>query len=1159
MLGQIPPAQSRGMPSPHGASTARARKQPRHTLPQALCVVMLALLAAVVAPALALPLSASGGPAHVAASPLAALPTARDGPGATASASLVPSTTSPPEWEAGSVVATIPGQDAPYALAYDSANGNIYAPNAGSYRVNVISGTTNAEVASIPVGVEPQSIAYDSTNGDLYVSETGSNNVTVINGATNTVVPTGASGIPVGTGPLGIAFDSGNGCLYVANDGTGNTVSVINGATNTIVTTITVTGASSVFWAAYDSANGYVYVTDIIADEVFVINGATNALVGSPIPVGTEATGILYDPSNGYLYVANFGGSSVTVINGATNTVVGSSISVGTDPEFFAYNNANGAIYVGNVVSVTVSEISDVTDTVVATIGSAQFAHYPRGLAFDPETGFLYTGSDGSTISVFSTLLMVGPATPTLRGVATSGENSATLSISTFPDAYDSGNGDLYGFTGNNVTVLSGTSGAPVATIAVGTEPDALAYDSGNGGIYVANWGSDNVSVIAGATNTVTDTILLPASSLPTGIAYDAGNGAIYIANRGLNTVTVISGATNSIVATISVGMQPWSVAYDSENGAVYVANAGGGGMVSRGSVSVIDSATNLVVATIPVGNFADGAAFDASNGDIYVANEATNNVSVISGATNTVVATVAVGALPIGVTYDSANQEVYVADSNALSFPPGPGYVSVINGATNALVASIPVGSAPVTDVYDNQNGDVYVGNEGSNNISVIATLSDAEQPVNPALDVGQTLLVSAPLGGEGSGQLSLSIVSSDPSGLACTPDVLGATDISGACRGQTPGVYTVTLEVSDSVANSVQSTLAVSVDSDPIVAAPSATPTAIDVGQSTVFTTTASGGIGGYGYSWDGLPAGCVGGNSASTVCTPTSPGSFAVSVGVVDSNGFAVSSSPTTLVVSPAPSIGAPTASPSSVDVGQSTQLTATLASPGSGTDTYAWIGLPGGSGCPSSDALSTTCAPATAGTYTVIVRTTDSNGVTVNSTALTLVVSPALGSATLTASASTVTVGGYVEFSASVTGGSGIYSYLWSGLPAGCPTANSAELACAPSATTGSPFTVSVKITDSNGASVTATSSAVTVKSSGSSSSGTTFSTADWAAIALAIVAVAIAAVAIVLSGRRKGGGGSTSLPPPAAASGGPPPAPWAEPPSPGGPPPSAPGR
>src|SRR5207248_8882565 len=72
-----------------------------------------------------------------------------------------------------------------------------------------------------------------------------------------------------------------------------------------------------------------------------------------------------------------------------------------------------------------------------------------------------------------------------------------------------------------------------------GARPYGLAYDGGKGEVFVANFGSNNVSVISTATNAVVATI--PVGSAPSEATYDSGNGFIYVSNRDQGTISIIS------------------------------------------------------------------------------------------------------------------------------------------------------------------------------------------------------------------------------------------------------------------------------------------------------------------------------------------------------------------------------------------------------------------------------------------------------------------------------------------------------------------------------------------------------------------------------------------------------------------------------------------
>jgi YVTN family beta-propeller protein len=78
-----------------------------------------------------------------------------------------------------------------------------------------------------------------------------------------------------------------------------------------------------------------VYVANASSNTVSVIDTATNTVIGSPIAVGTQPTGIAVNPAGTRVYVANASSNTVSVIDTATNTVIGSPIVVGTSPSAF--------------------------------------------------------------------------------------------------------------------------------------------------------------------------------------------------------------------------------------------------------------------------------------------------------------------------------------------------------------------------------------------------------------------------------------------------------------------------------------------------------------------------------------------------------------------------------------------------------------------------------------------------------------------------------------------------------------------------------------------------------------------------------------------------------------------------------------------------------
>lgn len=255
-----------------------------------------------------------------------------------------------------------------------------------------------------------------------------------------------------------------------------------------------------------------------------------------------------------------------------------------------------------------------------------------------------------------------------------------------------------------------------------------------------------------------------------------------------------------------------------------------------------------------------------------------------------------------------------------------------------------------------------------------------------------------------------------------------------------------------------------------------PAPTPSSIDVGYSSTVTfsepiwvehidtnPTYS------GWSSPSLVlSGCtVSGSGWVLTCTPTGvAGSVTIQFDLGESGGYQLSSPPLTFWVYSDPTVAAPTANRASADVGQGVTFSATT-SGGSGGFAFTWLGLPAGCGGTSA---SVTCSSLTAaGTSSLRVIATDSNGHSATSAALSFTVYSDPIVITPSASRASVDLGQPVSFSAIGWGGSGGLAFSWSGLPTGC-SGTTMSITCSPTtASTGAAITSTV--TDSNGYSVT----------------------------------------------------------------------------------------
>ena len=303
--------------------------------------------------------------------------------------------------------------------------------------------------------------------------------------------------------------------------------------------------------------NAYISDPNPASNKVFVIDTATNTIVGSPISTGVMPIGVAVTPDGRYVYIANNGSSTVSVIDAVTDKVVGSvsvpggpiGVAVTPDGKYAFVTSSVFFTFTGNTVSV----INTATNTLVGppiTVGSG-----PIGVAFTPDGKFSYVANfNDGTASVIDTA-------------------TRTVVVASIP--------------------LGSPSGTPVGVAAT---PDGKF-------VYVANVNASTVSVISTATNTVVSSI--PVANGAVGVAVTPNGKFVYVSNVNGNTVSVINTITNTVVDLITVGISPIGVAVTPDGKFVYVANStmnsGGAGVAS---VSVIATATNTVIDTIKVGVF---------------------------------------------------------------------------------------------------------------------------------------------------------------------------------------------------------------------------------------------------------------------------------------------------------------------------------------------------------------------------------------------------------------------------------------------------------------------------------------------------------------------------------------------------------------------------
>ena len=551
--------------------------------------------------------------------------------------------------------------------------------------------------------------------------------------------------------------------LYVANSPAGS-LTVIDGATGAILAT-PVTGDTDLSDVAVNPTTNKIYAVDC-GTHAWVIDGVTN--VATPLNVGFGPCAVAVNPVTNKIYFTNSfigqNANTVTVLDGATGATATAQADSG--PWSLAVNPVSNKIYVANYYAGSVTVIDGATNnTSTVMVGTS-----PQGIAVNPVTNRVYVSNNSTqTVSVIDGS---GNAVTTISGIPSPGfvaVNAVTNKIYV---------ANILGASAPSVTVIDGVTNAATA-VAVGSFFQSISVNPLTNQVYVASEDGTSITVIDGATNATTT---LPTLASPS-VAVNPVTDRIFAGNA-TGAMTILDGATyRAISVAASTGSAPTLAAFNPVTNRGYVVSS------VDGTVTVVDGATGAALATIPSGGTGPSAiAVNSVANKIYVAYSGSNRVMAIDGASNSTV-NVTTGAAPGSLAVNPTTNKIYVADgsgvtaidgaSNATTSAPCPAtvvavdpstnliyaaarsYLSVIDGANNTLITDgggMPP-SQPAAIAVNPATRTVYVTYPASNAVAAgtfnglfnFTTLPVPDQPTALALNpVANKVYVTNPGAGE-------------------------------------------------------------------------------------------------------------------------------------------------------------------------------------------------------------------------------------------------------------------------------------------------------------------------------------------------------------------------------------------------------------------------
>ncbi len=282
-------------------------------------------------------------------------------------------------------------------------------------------------------------------------------------------------------------------------------------------------------------------------------------------------------------------------------------------------------------------------------------------------------------------------------------------------------------FGSNSISVIDTATNTVTATIATGPLPNGITVTPDGSEIVFTNRGplesigvpsTGSIAILDRATNMVTSTIA--DDSGPIGLAITPDGKTAYVAHAYLvgepGNLWVIDLTTGSVIDKIKVGdSNIISVAITPDGRSVYVGDNNDEDNTDS-TVTVFSTATNAMTAKIPVGQLAYAIAFTPDGTQAFVANDLSGTVSVIDVSTAKVANTIAVGHQPWSVQVTPDGKSAWV--SNNLD-----NTVSVIDVASGTVTGTIPTGKGPQGIGFTANGALAYVTNFTDGTVSVIDT----------------------------------------------------------------------------------------------------------------------------------------------------------------------------------------------------------------------------------------------------------------------------------------------------------------------------------------------------------------------------------------------------------------------------------------------------
>jgi YVTN family beta-propeller protein len=347
---------------------------------------------------------------------------------------------------------------------------------------------------------------------------------------------------------------------YVVNNNgnsDGSTTQIdVSGDTNVAVNSMGIGSISEAFPPSSDALFVANSGNDTVSEYLPILAGAitTIALLPGSHPVFVSSA------QNSFMYVINSGKNSACPNTGSISRIpvstlsVTSTVCVGVNPTSMVQVPTSGIIYVLNQTDGTVSVYNPSAGGVTATITSANgLGANPVSLAASTDGNWVFIVTQGSTGKA-GALDIISAGQASVGASVPLGVQPTFSVIDPFLNRLyvtNTGDNTVSVFDATNVNLSHSPAMPTLATVTVGNGPIGVTALQDGTKFYVANAGSDDVTVVSATSYSVLSTVPLAAGADPVWIASDPTASRVYVANQGTTNTTIIQTSNNTITLSI--------------------------------------------------------------------------------------------------------------------------------------------------------------------------------------------------------------------------------------------------------------------------------------------------------------------------------------------------------------------------------------------------------------------------------------------------------------------------------------------------------------------------------------------------------------------------------------------------------------------------------